>query len=377
MNTALLNFRLPAGIALAMLVLAALPFNGAAGPDLPVLPDKSDGREERLAPNNQFLTAYNSMALADWLAKKNLRTEAGDLYTEALELFDRLAVDYPQWQPAVVSFRINYCREALQRLSARPATVARADQAAGQGAGLSRVVRERGATPDAGRQPALRSPERSQSGEAGTIDASRRTTVNQQSKIESRKSEMPALSPLNFKLQQAALKERGRDDTGALAMYLVLLEEYPQEPWALKGACRCCLRLGYMNKVRALIRQIPALPLPDADFNLLVALVDCQDGRYQAAISRLHQSLKQNSASPEAHVALGVALAATGKVKDAQLEMKRALTLNPKLGDAFYNLARLGLWQKPMDYDTARVHYKNALRHGAAPDPELDALLAE
>ena len=78
-----------------------------------------------------------------------------------------------------------------------------------------------------------------------------------------------------------------------------------------------------------------------------------------------------------ATIALGVALAATGEMKEAQEEMKRALSLNPKLGDAYYNLARLSLRQKPSDHDTPRVHYQNALRHGAAPDPELDTLLAE
>jgi tetratricopeptide (TPR) repeat protein len=160
-------------------------------------------------------------------------------------------------------------------------------------------------------------------------------------------------------------------------MYTVLLEEYPQEPWALKGACRCCLRLGQMDKARALIQQALTLPLPDADLNLLTALVDCYDGRYQTAVPLLRQSLKQNGACPEAHAAIGVALAATGQIKEAQEEMKRALSLNPKLGDAYYNLARLSLRQKPTDHDTARVHYQNALRHGAAPDHELDALLAE
>lgn len=352
MNTALCSFRVPVGGALTVLALVALPLNGAVDPDLSGLPDKSGLRQERATPNNQFLTAYNSMELADWLVKKDLRTEAGELYTEALQLFNQLAVDYPQWQPAVVAFRINYCREARQRLSARPP--ARENQAAVP-ATTRRAASKPAAPPVAGRQ----------------------ATTSQQAKNEINKPEMPALSPLNFKLQQAALKERGRDDAGALAMYLALLEEYPQEPWAMKGACRCCLRLGYMQKARALIRQIPALPWPDADLNLLIALADCQDGRYQAAIDRLHQALKQNSASPEAHVALGVALAAIGKLADAQIEMRRALTLNPKMGDAYYNLTRLGLWQKPMDYDTARVHYKNALRHGAAPDPELDALLAE
>ena len=322
------GFGLPAGIALAMLALAVVPIGVAADPDLP------ESRDAKSSPVSQFLTAYNSMALADWLKEKGMRAEAADCYTEALNLFLKVSADYPQWQPAVVSFRINYCREALKRL---------------QGSAERKTTTDnRRRAPDVG-QSAIRSPQ----------------------------SAISNLSPLNFKLQQAALRERGRDYTGALTMYIALLEEFPQEPWALKGACRCCLRLGHMDKARALTRQALTLPLPDAELNLLAALVDCHDGRYQAAIPLLRQSLKQNGACPEAHAALGVALTAIGAMKEAPEEMKRALSLNPKLGDAYYNLARLSLRQKPTDHDTARVHYQNALRHGAAPDPELDALLAE
>jgi len=381
MKTALHGFGLPTGIALAMLALVVIPIGVAADPDRPLgesgsgSSDKSESRDDKSLPSSRFLTAYNSMALADWLNEKGMRAEAADLYTEALNLFLKVSADYPQWQPAVVSFRINYCRAALGGVERKalsgergaatdPPTprrfplreAASAGQVGGQATDLSRVAR------DDGRQ---------------TVEDGRPTVENQKSKIRNQKSEISTLSPLNFKLQQAALRERGRDYTGALAMYIALLEEFPQEPWALKGACRCCLRLGRMDKACALIRQALALPAPDADINLLAALVDCYDGRYQEAITRLRQSLKQNGACPEAHTALGVALAAGGQIKEAQEEMKRALSLNPKLGDAYYNLARLSLRQKPADHDTARVHYQNALRHGAAPDPELDAWLAE
>ncbi len=350
-KTALLGFWLPTGIALAMLALAAVPIGLA------------DEAPAKPSPTSQFLTAYNSMSLADLLKEKGMRAEAADLYTEALNLFLKVSADYPQWQPAVVSFRINYCRVALGSVERKALTPPMAGQGGIQATDNSLPEHGQGRqTPDDRQR---------------TTDLSRVARDEGKSEIENRKSKTGDLSPLNFKLQQAALKERGRDYTGALGMYIALLEEYPQEPWALKGACRCCLRLGHMDKARALTRQALSLPLPDADLNLLAALVNCHDGRYQAAIPLLRQSLKQNGACPEAHVALGVALTATGQIKEAQEEMKRALSLNPKLGDAYYNLARLSLWQKPADHDTARVHYQNALRHGAAPDPELDALLAE
>jgi tetratricopeptide (TPR) repeat protein len=405
------GFGLPTGIALAMLALATVSIGAAADSSLPtsqkVWTEESGSKslEDKSSPASQFLTAYNSMSLADWLKEKGLRAEAADLYTEALNLFLKVSADYPQWQPAVVSFRVNYCRTTLDHLQDRGAGGTTDDGRqttddnlkgtpdASQPADLSTEVYPPAAAPKAtraltkaGRQTLLRpgasegrqqTAENQQPDSATALHPGESALSNQQWEIGNPQSAIINLSPLNFKLQQAAIKERGRDYNNALAMYIALLEEYPQEPWALKGACRCCLRLGHMDKVRELTRQALTLPLPDADLNLLAALVDCHDGHYQTAIPILCQSLKQNGACPEAHIALGVALAATGQIKEAQEEMKRALSLNPKLGDAYYNLARLSLRQKPTDHDTARVHYQNALQHGAKPDPELDKLLAE
>ena len=374
---------LPAIIVSTVLMLSFIPGAAAA-------PDQS-------SPAGQFATAYNSMATADLLDEKGLRADAADLYTEALELFKKVSADYPQWQPAVVSFRIKYCREALQRLQGRGTDDGRqttdgrrqtADDSLKRTTDAGRQTTDTGRqmaddslkrTTDDGRQTTDDSLKRAPDSGQRAIDDKRQATENGKSAIRNPQSAILNLSPLNFKLQQAELKERGRDYAGALAMYTALLEEYPQELWALKGACRCYLRLERIDQARTLTRQALTLPLPDADLNLLAALVDCHDGHYRTAISLLRQAFKQNGAfwSPEAHVALGVALAATGALQEAQEEMKQALSLNPKLCDAFYNLARLSLRQKPDDHDTARVHYQNALRHGAAPDPELDKLLAE
>jgi len=367
MKMVLLRLWLPIGIALAMLALAVIPIGVAAE-----VPDKS-------SPESQFLTAYNAMSLADWLKEKGMRAEAIDLYTEALNLFLKVSADYPQWQPAVVSFRINYCRVALGNLQGSVERKATTDDGRQTTESEDRAKKQM-PNPSAdgpNAESKTKNATSPRSGASGRL-ASGADVAEPRTKNKSQETSNAAtLSSLNLKLQQAALKERGRDYTGALAMYITLLEEFPQEPWSLKGACRCYLRLGRMDKARALTRQALTLPLPDADLNLLAALVDCHDGRYQAAIPLLRQSLKQDGACPEAHVALGVALTATGEMKEAQEEMKRALSLNPKLGDAYYNLARLSLRQKPTDHDTARVHYQNALRHGTAPDPELDALLAE
>jgi tetratricopeptide (TPR) repeat protein len=337
----------------AMLILAIAPQVWSAS--VPAVAQTSERESGTAKPAERFLTAYNSMTMADWLNAKGMTVETADIFAEALNLFEKLAADYPDWEPDVVAFRINYCRAALAKL---------------QGVDHSAPIRS---------PPHANASSAAQKASAGTADgqAARRPSGEEASEIENRKSEITDPSPLTLRLQQAVLTERGRDYTGALAAYTAILKDFPREPWALKGACRCSLRLGDIDTAGELTRQALSLPLPDADLNLLAALTACQEGHYQAAIPLLRQALKQNSILPEAHAALGVALAAGGDLKEAQEQTKRALSCNPKLGDAYYNLARLSLRQKPRDLDTARVHYQNALRHDAAPDPELDALLGE
>lgn len=306
-------------------------------------------------PAVRFMNAHNSMNTADWLKGKGMQAESADLYGEALDNFNKLAADYPQWQPDLVAFRINYCRQALKGLS-------------GDGDRKEEVSDRRAAVTD--RPSEI-------SGQHSAVSDRKSQIENRKSATGDPQSATLGLSPLNAKLQQAVLLERSRDCAGALAVYNAILEEFPKEPSALKGACRCYLRFERINLARALARQALTLAAPDAEMYFLAALADCCGGRYQDALPLLRQSLKQNGTCPEAHVALGVALAATGQAAEAQKEFKRSLAFNPRLSDAYYNLARLSLTQKPLGRDTARVHYQIALRYGAIPDPELDKLLAE
>src|ERR1035437_4460095 len=195
-----IRFGLPTGIALVMLALAAVPIGGAAE-----APDQS-------SPTNQFLTAYNSMSLADWLKEKGLRAEATDLYTEALNLFLKVSADYPQWQPAVVAFRINYCRVALGSVERKAWSVERGattdDGRPTTEDSLKRTTDARRQTPtDGGRN--IEENAKHQAPPERFAQASRpggSVIRNQKSEIENRKSKISDLSPLNLKLQQAALK---------------------------------------------------------------------------------------------------------------------------------------------------------------------------
>ncbi len=301
-------------------------------------------------PAARYAAIYETITTADWLRDNSLPDEAAALYAECIGRLTRLAADQPAWQPAVIAYRLRYCQDSWNALRAQPAPEPHASNTA--------PVIAAPALPAAPAPPVDTPP----------VDAAPAG------------SSIPVVGsgmPLGPNLERAVEIEKTADLQGALFLYLTLLDYYPDERSSLKGALRCGLRLGLEENTRALARRVLAIRAPDADLRLLAGLVLCRDGQFAEALPLLREAVKEKPRSVPAHVALGAALAGTGQADAAREAFKRAVTLNPKHGDAYYNLARLSLNQTPPDLDTARVHYRNARRHGVPADPELDQLLAE
>ena len=93
-----------------------------------------------------------------------------------------------------------------------------------------------------------------------------------------------------------------------------------------------------------------------------------QELRYQEAISEYRASLKLDSASPFAHNAMGLALAAIGDFKGALKAFNKALALNPDLTDVYNNMgivyAELG------ERDKAFESFGRAVRNPSYLTPE-------
>jgi len=81
--------------------------------------------------------AYARLSKADEAREAHQWAEAARLYREALFIYTELNKQYPDWQPAVVGFRLNYCRgqiEKLTRLAAASAELRRDEETAAPGA---------------------------------------------------------------------------------------------------------------------------------------------------------------------------------------------------------------------------------------------------
>lgn len=297
----------------------------------------SAAETNELLPSKRYLMAFESMAAADRLQKREMNEDAAMLYDEARKLFQQLASDYPMWQTNLVTFRINYCHEELNKALDLKKTGPDRQNAINQ------------TTSPAHPSESLRSTD-----PAGTAGETKEIAA---------------------KIREAAGLEQAGDFKGALELYKAIFAQNKQHLAALSGTGRCFMKLGMVDEARDLLFQWSVIPSPDNGINSLLALILCHDRQYSKAIQLVEIVLNEDNSNAVAHVILGVALAGMGQTDAAISEMQKALALNPRLSEAHYNLACLMLKNEPGKQSTAGVYYLNALKFGAVPDPALSKLL--
>ena len=75
-----------------------------------------------------------------------------------------------------------------------------------------------------------------------------------------------------------------------------------------------------------------------------------------------------NPADPRAHNSLAIILKRIGWTNGAEVELQKALDLDPDYTEAHFNLAVMYLERKPPSLEMAGRHYRKARALGAAPD---------
>ncbi len=69
---------------------------------------------------NEWMKGYTKLEAADKAAKAKRNEEAIPLYRTALAIFESVQRRYPQWNPTLLNYRINYCRQMLEQLTSTP-----------------------------------------------------------------------------------------------------------------------------------------------------------------------------------------------------------------------------------------------------------------
>ncbi len=101
----------------------------------------------------------------------------------------------------------------------------------------------------------------------------------------------------------------------------------------------------------------------------------CRIGRYDEAEKAMQALIETHPNCSPAYLILGTACLGRGDLEMATTLVKRTIALDPKNKEAHYNLCQLLIRAETADFDSARDHYREAIRLGAEPDSDLTAVL--
>ncbi|MDA0323023.1 MAG: tetratricopeptide repeat protein [Verrucomicrobia bacterium] len=151
--------------------------------------------------------------------------------------------------------------------------------------------------------------------------------------------------------------------------------EDPSAPVVETDLLRVLLRAGEADKVKTLLIEALSRAPDHKDWRLLLGIAYCQGGEYDKAMQVMKVLLREDRTNARAHIILGTAYLAQGNIVVAKDQMQLAVDLDPKLGEAHYNLAQIWVSVEPPDIPSARIHYERAISLGEGRDSSLEKLL--
>lgn len=116
--------------------------------------------------------------------------------------------------------------------------------------------------------------------------------------------------------------------------------------------------------------------MSDYKYYIDEGIVDIHNGKYKNAIENIDKSIELNGNWEISYFYRGVAHQAMGNYDEAMLDYTKALKINPKMTDAYYNKAYIALSRKDIDNPDIKKAVKD-LEKAIELDPKfIDALYA-
>jgi len=306
--------------------------------------------------------AYLAVVDAEVAAAANRSADAIRAYRQAIELYGHLQAEYPGWQAQVVDYRVADCRNQISALGT-PALPNPDAVDIGHPASTNAEARLQGLVDELrAMRPGLAAAHEGRVGDRewdrlrDERDDAVRTAQTLQRKVEH--------------LEQQA--QRGRASSKAVAPTNTALIVVPG---VVKAELRRLLAAGNSAQALQLAREAGDLMPRELDVVVLHAMAACQGGAFDEAVRVLLPYDTTAFHDPAVSVTLGSAYMGLGRLGDARLAMEKAIRLDPKSGEAHYNLAQILLALKPPDVDEAQVQYSKALELGSRPDPAFENTL--
>jgi protein O-GlcNAc transferase len=140
---------------------------------------------------------------------------------------------------------------------------------------------------------------------------------------------------------------------------------------ALNPAWQIHAETGKLDEAVAIFRAVTFANRDDAQAWVLLGTAYCLAGKYNPAVEVLTPLVVNDPSNARAQNAIGAAWMGLGDTRAAKVALEKAVSLDPELADAHFNLAQVLLATGPENEDKARQHYRKAMALGAPADEEL------
>ena len=354
--------------------------------------------------------AYAAMTQAD--ESRDSEDWAGAIsgYRDALGLYRRIAVSQPDWEPDTVRYRIGYCANQIEKIgrttgqSASELVTNSTPVSPSDSEGYreryfallqeNQYLRQRQVEMEGD----VDGPQTSTNG-AGEIETLKAENEQLQSKFAEERAALAAENEtLKQQLEEAIMEgpaaaaelaqpagtqevlqkmheglsqERAGNIAGALGIYGQVLTMRPSYAEAMKARARCLMQQGKLDESVAILRAVTFANRDDAPAQVLLGTAYCMAGKYNPAVEVLTPLVVKDPSNARAQNAIGAAWMGLSDVRSAKVALEKAVSLDPELADAHFNLAQVLFATGPENEDKARQHYRKAMALGAAVDEEL------
>jgi tetratricopeptide (TPR) repeat protein len=179
----------------------------------------------------------------------------------------------------------------------------------------------------------------------------------------------PALSPEGVRAAEAFTK---KDWATARSLYEEMLKAEPDTAMILANLGAVEQQAGQPDAARVYLEKAVALNPRLVSSWTLLGLLYHDEGQTYHAISALSRAIHEDPRDAKPHHYLGLVIRGIGWKDGAETELQRALELDPDYAEAHFNLALMYLEEVPPSVELARHHYRQAVRLGMAPDPDME-----
>lgn len=177
--------------------------------------------------------------------------------------------------------------------------------------------------------------------------------------------------------RSAALAMRRGELQEAKKTFTAILARQPQHLGSLINMGWVAQREKAWADAESYLKRAQMIAPENAAVWLALGVVYLEQDKLDFALAALSQTVALDPANARGHRMLGLTLGRKEWYSAAEGELRRSLELEPNDAGAHFNLAVIYLQRQPAAIELARRHYHLSVDLGSAPDPKIDAILAQ